>query len=187
MSTNSSFNTGKKEGMESQNVIESQKNGNSMHFEYVPLTDSVVSEAVILGAREQVSEVVSKSVAETQGHTSSSQTTGLQDAAQRKKQKSKELIQLQVQKVQQMQEKQLITGIKQIIREEIHVLEKQARKIERSFLSFSAYELNQMLVKIRKLKKDMIELMTYSLEKLRELYIKIVLKLQAVPLDTPVN
>ncbi len=77
----------------------------------------------------------------------------------------------------------LVQGITTELNHEVEILIQKAKKIQHSLKKFSAYELNMVLSQIRKLKDELMQLIKFSIEKLRELYIRLVLKLRLVAVN----
>ncbi len=130
----------------------------------------------VVAAMGNISETMRKAVAESTAGTSGQTSTTTAWAQARKAR-----IQSQIAQVQTMNTTSLRSGIEKEIQHEIDQLYHQAAAMNRWFMrKFSAYEMNQLMAKIRKLREQMVELIKLSLEKLRELYITLVLKLQVV-------
>jgi hypothetical protein len=157
----------KNTGMEKAISVQQQNADMSLSKE-VKQTAEQLSEYVILGAETEGSKKVFEVVSNT--------GTGTTSTAQQRR----HVLQEQLQKVEAMSTAQLQAGITRALNLEIQHLQKEARKIERSFSQFSAYELNRLLAKIRQIKEQIVGLMKMTIDILRELYITLVLKLRLV-------
>lgn len=122
-------------------------------------------------------------IAETEGKVSETLSNGLTrtGATGAATQTKRQIMQQKIARVQAMSATQLQSGLRHHMDQEIRNLYHKARSLERQFWNpFSAYQMNQNISQIRKLKEQLAELARYTLEKLRELYITIVLKLKVV-------
>lgn len=90
------------------------------------------------------------------------------------------LVQQRIAKVQTLSKKELVKGIAKNLKKDIRRLKKEARRIRHSAADFSAHEINKILAQIRQIKRQLSTLIDLAIEKLRELYIAIVLRLRLV-------
>lgn len=156
-----------KTGVDKMDSAQAQSADISLSKE-VKQTAEQLSEYVILGAETEGSKKVFEVVSNAKAGTTSTAEN------------RRHALQEQLQKVETMSTAQLQAGITRALNSEIQHLQQEARKIERSFSQFSAYELNRLLAKIRQIKEQIVGLMKMTIEILRELYITLVLKLRLV-------
>lgn len=144
-----------------------EKDIGSLTHEVQPIAEQL-SEYIVIGAEAEGSKKVFEVVATgTQGTVPMTSTR-------------KQILQQQIERVQTMTEQQLVQGIKKAYIHQVHELQREARKIQRSVIQFSAHQLNNILAKIRQIKDEMANLYHIAIEKLRELYLMLVLRLKMV-------
>ena len=143
-------------------------------------TQHIQGQVDTLGVSSEVSSKVKEQVGETPSENWSGSTGQSQSKAQTKQQKAQRKQQIQIAAVQKMTQPQLVRGIKKEMQRQISTLTKQAQKMQRNIAKYSAYQLNKILSQIRKIKMSMAELAQMAIERLREMYIKLVLKFKTV-------
>ncbi len=160
-----------KEAIKETTIHPMEKNGN-VHESVestADLVDSIVGlDLALEEGGSKFFEVIGEAATGKSGSATGTQSTT-----------KKQQIKQKIEEVKKFSKPQLAHGIEKELKHEIKELKKEARKAK-SIGTFSAYELNKCIRGIRNLKEQLAQLVTLAIDKLRELYITLVLGLKLV-------